>query len=152
MRMASSALTDRRDDPVDVGRWPSGPHSDLLVAVRRLVPCLSPKVAPSLPALISLTEGLWQKREPDSWHGAEVEEEGARGIWRLYFCLRRRRLLCNPPCFWQAGGVFTCCTFSRTAFTPAEFTEQIYCAAYQRSHLQGTACRPHDLNSVNSTL
>lgn len=43
--------------------------------------CLSLEVAPRLPALISMREELWQKREPDSRQGAEVEE-GVGGILR----------------------------------------------------------------------
>ncbi len=39
---------------------------------------------PSLPALIFLSEGLWQKREPDSWHGGRGGG-GSRGILEVIY-------------------------------------------------------------------
>ncbi len=39
---------------------------------------------PSPPALIFLSEGLWQKREPDSWHGGRGGG-GSRGILEVIY-------------------------------------------------------------------
>lgn len=90
-------------------RWPP-PKSDLwgspLLALPLLYLHLPPFAAPCL-LLSHCGEGLWQKRQPDSWCGAEVEE-GAGAFWRspftqkdLQLVVQSTLLLTRQRAYWQ---------------------------------------------------
>lgn len=90
---------------------------------------------PAGPALISLSEGLWQKREPDSWHGAEVEE-GAEGFCRLCTCYASLRMAatCCAICF-ASDKPAVCLPTVEMATLPMNLHS--YCVFYLLSHTQG---------------
>lgn len=114
--IVASALTDRWDD-LKTADGCLAPEVLLASLFLLSIPVSLLGRPPSLPALISLSEGLWQKREPDSWHGAEVEprkeqedsggcipaalhSEKAASCCAMCF-VSDKLAVCLPPVTWQ---------------------------------------------------